>query len=79
MKQFIIELLNTLGLGVYGIMPCNVDNLVGRLQSFAPSFSISVIENKEDTKVLNLYASETEQLKIKYIHQGARIVKIEVS
>ena len=79
MKVMVKDLLNTLGLGINGIMPNCVDNWCGRLKAFAPSFQVFCSKNDETEKEFTLSASVNDVVVIKYTLNGAHIIGVEVN
>ena len=78
MKKLLKDLLNTLGLGVYGVMPSSVENWCGRLKSFAPSFEVTCLEANAEKRVYQFYASEDDKVIVTYILNGCHIKDIVI-
>lgn len=76
-KQFIIDILNKLGLGKYGVMPSSLSIFCGRLAEYFQHFTITskrVSENQVEVKL----TCQSGEITLMYTIKGKRIEKIEV-
>lgn len=78
METAIKDILNVLGMGIYGIMPNCVDNWCGRLKSFFPSFQVVCTNNTDAEKVFTLSSSVDNVIQIRYSLNGAHITSVDV-
>ena len=76
-KQFIIDILDKLGFGEYGIMPSSVSNFCDRLGEYFNHFTITsrmIGEKQVEVKL----TCDSGEIILKYTINGKRIGKIEV-
>ena len=79
MKEYIIELLSKLGLGINGVMPKNVNIYAGRLQSFTSTFGVypqRETSNKATFQVSN--GTITFFIEVTFT-ESRQIIKIEIN
>lgn len=78
MNELIKDILNTLGVGINGVMPPNTDIWCRRLTQFFPSFkaTCTIIGDTEREFVLD---NGTKKVKLKYTMENKRVVNVEVS
>ena len=77
MKELIKDILNSLGVGINGVMPPNSDIWCRRLNQFFPSFkaTCTAIGDNDREFVLD---NGTEKVKLHYTMENKRVVNIEV-
>lgn len=78
MDKMIIDLLNTLGLGINGIMPSSNENWVCKLKIYIPSFNAKCVKRTDTSREFDLMCGST-RIRLTYTISGKRIVGLEVS
>ena len=76
-KQLIIEILDKLGLGKYGVMPSSLSIFCGRLGEYLQHFTITSRRIGEKQIEVKL-TCESGEIILNYTINGKRIEKIEV-
>ena len=79
MKEFIVSVLNHLGMGVNGIMPKDPNIYMGRLREYARGMGFSILENGNMHLIIRVFGkSDDFCIVYNFECEGRRITYVSV-
>ena len=79
MKDFIINLLNTLGLGINGVITFNAELFIERLETYVPTCKLSIKRFGEGELVIECQGLQYESFTLHYyFDRHNRIIDLQI-